>query len=83
MKQRRYPYRAVQELEDMIAHQLALVAELRRSRKQAQTPAAWAYVDTQLRHAELVLGWLTTLRSEMQHGPDETLAQSLGGEYGD
>lgn len=71
MKRRRYPYRAVGEIEDAIAHQLALDAELRQSRKQAKTPADWAYLDAQVLHAEAVLAWLIALRAEMRLGPGE------------
>jgi hypothetical protein len=55
----------------VIAHQLALDAELRRSRKQARTPADWAYLDTQVQHAEAVLAWLIALRAEMRRGPGD------------
>jgi hypothetical protein len=71
MTKRRYPYRAVGEIEDAIAHQLALDAELRRSRKKAQSPVDWAYLDEQVRHAEAVLAWLIALRGEMRQGPGD------------
>jgi hypothetical protein len=74
MSKPRYPYRAVQEIEDAIAHQLALDAELRRSRKNARTPTDWAYLDAQVRHAEAVLVWLVTLRTEMHPRPGERSA---------
>lgn len=63
---RRYPYRSVGEVEDAIAHQLAVVAELEAMRRAATDPRTKAYMRDQEVHARAVLDWLRSLRGEMR-----------------
>lgn len=65
----RYPYRSVEELEDTIARQLAVLAELTEMRRAATDPRTKAYLHAQEQQARAVLDWLRTLRSDMQRGP--------------
>lgn len=66
----RYPYRSVGELEDVIARQLDVLAELAQLRRAATDQRTKAYLHTQEQQARAVLDWLRDLRKEMQHGPD-------------
>ncbi len=63
---RRYPYRAVGEVEDIIAHQLAVVMELEVMRRAATDLRAKTYLRDQEVHARVVLDWLRDLRGEMR-----------------
>lgn len=65
----RYPYRAVGELEDTIARQDRVVAELAALREAAQDPRTKRYLRAQELNARSVLEWLTSLREEMRDGP--------------
>ena len=64
----RYPYRAVQELEDVIARQIAVVRELSELREAATDPRTKVYLRTQECQARAVLDWLRQLRQEMRGG---------------
>lgn len=66
---RRYPYRSVEEVEDVIAQQDRVVAELAEMREAAQDPRTKRYLREQERQARTVLQWLTKLRDEMRKGP--------------
>ena len=65
----RFPYRSVEELEDVIAQQDRLVAELAEMRQAATDPRTKKYLREQERQARDVLDWLRVLRAEMQRGP--------------
>ena len=65
----RYPYRAVEALEDVTAMQERVVAELAELRQAATHPTTKRYLREQERNARAVLDWLATLRAEMRHGP--------------
>ena len=65
----RYPYRAVSELEDTIARQERVVAELVAMREAAIHPKTIRYLREQETNARAVLDWLRELRGEMQRGP--------------
>lgn len=69
---RRWPYRAVQELEATILHQFDLLVLLEAARREARTPEAWHRINEISRHAESVFDWLYDLRREMQlSAPDD------------
>jgi hypothetical protein len=65
----RYPYRAVGELENIIARQIAVHAELTELRRAATDPRTKAYLHAQEQQARTVLDWLRELRTEMRAGP--------------
>lgn len=67
----RYPYRAVGELEDVIARQLAVYRELGDLRRAALDLRTKAYLAAQEQQARIVLDWLTALRAEMRAGTGE------------
>lgn len=66
----RYPYRAVGELEDVIARQIAVADEIAQMRRAALDLRTKAYLHAQEQQARAVLDWLRELRREMQHGPE-------------
>lgn len=68
---RRYPYRSVAALEDVIAAQLAVLYELAEMRQAVTDPRTKRYLRDQERRAGAVHTWLITLREEMRHGPPE------------
>lgn len=68
---RRIAYREVQELEDLIAHQISLRVELERLRKHASSTEEWLQLNAMTRHADVVYDWLRDRRMAMQHGPGE------------
>lgn len=61
----RFPYRAIGEIEDMIAHQLELLRLLEEARRHAATPAEWHRLNAQTTHAEAVFLWLRDQRAKM------------------
>lgn len=65
----RYPYRSVEELENTIARQDRLIAELVEMRQAATDPRTKKYLREQEQQARAVLDWLRELRREMQRGP--------------
>ncbi len=65
----RYPYRSVGELEDQIARQDRVVAELAEMRRAATDRKTKSYLHEQERGARAVLDWLRQLRAEMREGP--------------
>lgn len=66
----RYPYRSVEELEDVIARQITVISELTEMRRAVTDPRTKRYLHEQERQASAVLDWLRGLRREMQHGPN-------------
>lgn len=67
----RWPYRTIQELEDAIAHALALCVSLEEARRHARTPAEWDRLNAQGRHAEAIYDWLRDMRGQMRREPPE------------
>lgn len=67
----RFPYRAVGELEDVIARQLGAYRELGDLRRAALDLRTKAYLAAQEQQARAVLDWLRALRAEMRAGPGE------------
>jgi hypothetical protein len=65
----RFPYRSVEEVEDTIARQDRVVAELVEMRQAAHDPRTKVYLRAQERQAREVLAWLIKLREEMRQGP--------------
>lgn len=65
----RFPYRSIGELEDVIAQQDRVVAELAEMRQAATDPRTKRYLRDQERQARAVQDWLRDLRREMQRGP--------------
>lgn len=65
----KYPYRSVQEVEDVTARQLAVLRELEEMRQAATDPRTKQYLRTQECQARKVLDWLRELRAEMRTGP--------------
>jgi hypothetical protein len=65
----RYPYRAVSELEDVIAAQHRVLQELRDLRRAATDLRTKQYLREQETRARGVHAWLTGLREEMHDRP--------------
>jgi hypothetical protein len=65
----RFPYRSIEELENVIAQQDRVVADLAQMRQAATDPRTKRYLREQERHARDVQEWLAQLRKEMQRGP--------------